>query len=197
MCYPFCRKHGRHRAVKRRDFIVLIGGAAAWPLAAHAQQDRRRRIGVLMSTRADDPEGQTRIAAFLGGLQQLGWTDGRNVEINTRWATGDAEGRKYAAELVALAPDVILGTGLIQLCGSRNHDNSDRFSHRRGPPRAWFSGQVATSLCPKCRSLSTSPWDLEGEPIVGANLRYDRRAPSRARRVRQALQRNLARRPPR
>jgi putative ABC transport system substrate-binding protein len=98
--------------MNRREFVALLGGAAAWPLAARAQQDRRRRIGVLMSTRADDPEGQTRIAAFLGGLQQLGWTDGRNVEINTRWATGDAEGRKCAAELVALAPDVILGTGL-------------------------------------------------------------------------------------
>ncbi len=99
--------------MKRRKFITLLGGAAAWPLAARAQQpERMRRIGVLMSTRADDPEGQTRIAAFLGGLQQLGWTDGHNVEINTRWATGDAEGRKYAAELVALAPNVILGTGL-------------------------------------------------------------------------------------
>ena len=71
-----------------------------------------RRIGVLMSTGADDPEGQARIAAFLGGLQQLGWTDGRNVQIDTRWPEGDAEARKYAAELVALAPDVILATGV-------------------------------------------------------------------------------------
>ena len=69
--------------MKRREFITLVGGAAAaWPLAAHGQQDRRRRIGVLMSTRVDDPEGQTRIAAFLGGLQQLGWTDGRNVKVS-------------------------------------------------------------------------------------------------------------------
>ena len=85
----------------------------AWPLAARAQQpERMRRIGVLMSLAADDPEAQARIAAFLQGLQQLGWTDGRNVRIDTRWGAGDADDiRKYAAELVALAPDVILATG--------------------------------------------------------------------------------------
>jgi putative ABC transport system substrate-binding protein len=100
--------------MRRRDFIMLLGGAAvAWPLAARAQQpERMRRVGVLMSLAADDPEGQARIAAFLQALQQLGWTDGRNVRIDTRWGAGNAEDiRKYAAELVALAPDVILASG--------------------------------------------------------------------------------------
>jgi putative tryptophan/tyrosine transport system substrate-binding protein len=99
---------------RRRDFITLLGGAAAaWPIAARAQQqERTRRIGVLMSTGADDPEGQARIAAFLGGLQRLGWTDGRNALIDVRWPKGGAEARKYAADLVALAPDVILATGV-------------------------------------------------------------------------------------
>jgi putative tryptophan/tyrosine transport system substrate-binding protein len=98
--------------MRRREFITLVGGAAAWPLAARAQQpDRMRRIGVLVGI-ADDAEGQARLAALLQGLQQLGWTDGRNVRIDTRWAAGDADrGRKYAAELVALAPDVILAAG--------------------------------------------------------------------------------------
>jgi putative ABC transport system substrate-binding protein len=100
--------------MKRREFITLIGGAAAaWPLAGRAQQSERvRRIGVLMSTAADDPEGRARIAAFLGGLQQLGWTDGHNAQIEIRWPRSDAEARQYAAELVALAPDVILATGV-------------------------------------------------------------------------------------
>ena len=99
--------------MRRREFITLLGGAAAaWPLAARAQQsERMRRIGVLMNVAADDPEGQARFAAFLQGLQQLGWTDGRNVRIDTRWGAGDAERiRRYAAELVALAPDVILAS---------------------------------------------------------------------------------------
>ena len=88
--------------MRRREFITLLGGAAvAWPLAARAQQrERMRRIGVLMTTAADDPEGQARLAAFVQGLQQLGWTDGRNVRIDTRWAAGNADDiRKYAAEL--------------------------------------------------------------------------------------------------
>jgi ABC-type uncharacterized transport system substrate-binding protein len=100
--------------VNRREFITLLGGAAAaWPLAARAQQgERMRRVGVLMNTAADDPIGQTRIAAFLQGLQQLGWSVGRNVQIDTRWAAGDADRiRRYAAELAALAPDVIVATG--------------------------------------------------------------------------------------
>ena len=100
--------------MKRREFISLLGGAAvAWPLAALAQQGERiRRIGVLHSLASDDPEGQARLTAFVQGLQELGWTDGRNVRIDYRWAAGDAErARRYAAELVALAPDVILAHG--------------------------------------------------------------------------------------
>ena len=100
--------------MKRRTFISLLGGAAvAWPLAARAQQaERVRRIGVLMSLAADDAEGQARLAAFLQGLQQLGWTDGRNVRIGQRWGAGDAERtRQYGAELIALGPEVILASG--------------------------------------------------------------------------------------
>jgi putative ABC transport system substrate-binding protein len=100
--------------MRRREFITLLSGAAAaWPLAARAQQGERvRRIGVLMNLAADDPEGQGRLAAFLQGLQQLGWTAGRNLQIDTHWAAGNADHiRKHAAELVALAPDVILSTG--------------------------------------------------------------------------------------
>jgi putative tryptophan/tyrosine transport system substrate-binding protein len=98
---------------KRRDFITLLGGtAAAWPLAARAQQrERMRRVGVLMSV-ADGPEGKARLGAFVKGLQQLGWTEGRNVRIDYRWGAGDSErARKYAAELVELGPDVILASG--------------------------------------------------------------------------------------
>ncbi|HEX2344298.1 MAG TPA: ABC transporter substrate-binding protein [Vicinamibacterales bacterium] len=99
--------------LQRRDFITLLGGAAAWPLAARAQQpERMRRVGALMNTAADSADGQARFAAFVHGLQQLGWTDGRNARLDVRWAAGDPERiRRYAAELVALAPDVILATG--------------------------------------------------------------------------------------
>jgi putative tryptophan/tyrosine transport system substrate-binding protein len=100
--------------IPRRKFIRLLGGAAtAWSAAARAQQgDRLRRIAVFMSLAADDPEGQARLAAFLQGLQELGWIDGRNVRIQTYWGAGDtARNRTYAAELAALAPDVILASG--------------------------------------------------------------------------------------
>ena len=100
--------------IRRREFITLLGGAAAWPLAARAQQpERMRRVGVFMAAfAADDQEGLARVGALLQGLQQLGWTIGRNVRIEYRWGAGDAERtRKYAAELVALSPDVILATG--------------------------------------------------------------------------------------
>jgi putative ABC transport system substrate-binding protein len=98
----------------RRGFITLLGGAAAaWPLAARAQQsERMRRIGALMNVAADNPVGQARIAAFLQGLQESGWTVGRNVQIDYRWTAGNADRtRGYAAELATLAPDVILTTG--------------------------------------------------------------------------------------
>jgi putative tryptophan/tyrosine transport system substrate-binding protein len=97
--------------VKRREFITLLGGAAvAWPLAARAQQTERvRRIGLLMGA-ADDPEGQARVTALKRGLQDLGWTDGRNIQIETRFGGADAGRiRAQAAELVALAPDVLVG----------------------------------------------------------------------------------------
>jgi putative ABC transport system substrate-binding protein len=101
------------RHTKRREFITLLGGAAAaWPCVARAQQrERMRRIGVLMNLASDDTEGQARLAAFHQGLQRLGWTVGRNVQIDYRWAVGDA-GRfhRYAEELLALAPDVILAS---------------------------------------------------------------------------------------
>ncbi len=99
--------------MRRREFITLVSGAAAWPFAARAQQgERMRRIGVLIPNAEDDPDAQARHAAFLQGLQQLGWIDGRNVRIDTRWSAGNAaDTRKYAAELVALAPDVILAVG--------------------------------------------------------------------------------------
>ena len=99
--------------MRRREFITLLGGAAAWPLAARAQQGKpMRRIGVLMNLAIDDSEGQTRITAFVQGLQQLDWSVGSNLRIDYRWGAGDAERfRRYAAELVALAPDVILASG--------------------------------------------------------------------------------------
>ena len=99
--------------MRRRAFISLLGGAAvAWPLAARAQQsDRVRRIGVLMNFAADDAEGQVRLAAFLQGLQETGRAVGGNVQIDLRWGAANNElYRKYAAELVALAPDVVLAS---------------------------------------------------------------------------------------
>jgi putative ABC transport system substrate-binding protein len=97
--------------IRRREFITLLGGAAAaWPMAARAQQgERMRRIGVLINFASDDAEGQARLTAFREGLRQLGWTEGGNVRIDTRWVAGNPDRyRQYAAELLALAPDVIL-----------------------------------------------------------------------------------------
>jgi len=99
--------------IERRKFLAtLLGGAAAWPFAARAQQpDRVRRIGMLMNLAADDPEASARVTALARALQQLGWIDGRNVRIDYRWNAADADrSRKSAAELIALAPDVILAS---------------------------------------------------------------------------------------
>src|SRR5262252_6459603 len=99
--------------MRRREFIALIGGVTAWPLTARAQQSKSmRRVAALLPYSANDPEAQNRNAAFLQGLQQLGWTVGENVRIDYRWSAGSEDDtRKYAAELVALAPDVLFTSG--------------------------------------------------------------------------------------
>src|SRR6516164_3832463 len=98
--------------MKRRTFIAGLGGAAAWPVVVRAQQgDRIRRVGVLMNLAADDPESPLRLAAFLQGMRELGWTLGRNVRIDSRGAGSVDRFQKYAAELAALAPDVFLAHG--------------------------------------------------------------------------------------
>jgi putative ABC transport system substrate-binding protein len=101
------------RHTRRRDFIALIGGTVAWPLAARAQQrEPLRRVAILLGTARDTPGGQARDPAFLEAFEQLGWTNGRNVQIEVRWGGGnEAETRKYADELIALAPDVIVAGG--------------------------------------------------------------------------------------
>jgi len=111
----------------RREFITLLGGAAAWPFAARAQQrERVRRIGVLASNlAADDPEWLSRSNAFVQGLQERGWSDGGNVRIEYRWGLGDPDRlRKYAAELVALAPDVILAAGALAVASLQQTNRS-------------------------------------------------------------------------
>jgi putative ABC transport system substrate-binding protein len=99
--------------MQRREFITLLSSAVAWPLAARAQQrERMRRIGVLMNFTSDDPVSQDRLAAFVQGLQELGWTVGRNLQIDYRWGAGNVERyRTFAAELVALTPDVLVTAG--------------------------------------------------------------------------------------
>src|SRR5262245_31285437 len=100
--------------MRRRDFIKVIAGSATatWPLLARAQQGERvRHIGVLMNLPENEPNGQARFAAFLQGMQQLGWSDRRNLRIDTRWGDNDAKMRKNAAELVALAPEIIVAAG--------------------------------------------------------------------------------------
>src|SRR4051812_37372311 len=104
--------------MRRREFITLLasGAISTWPLAARAQQpERKRRVGVLMNASPDDADGQARVIAFVQALQELGWTDRQNARIDVRWGAGDGDRyRRYAAELVALTPDVILApTGAV------------------------------------------------------------------------------------
>src|SRR6516162_5378070 len=103
--------------MKRREFITLFGGAAAWPVAARAQQaERMRRLGVLMNSTATDATWQSYFAAFVQGLRQLGWIEGQNLRIDTRWSAGDATlARIYAAQLIGLSPDVILASSTTNL----------------------------------------------------------------------------------
>ncbi len=134
--------------MRRRQFLGVLGGAvAAWPLVARAQQpERMRRIGVLMDMTQDDADSAPRIAAFLRGLQQLGWTDGRNVRIDTRWAAGNAElHRRYAAELVAMAPDVILATASPTLAAllAATRTVPIVFAHAADPVGAGFIDSLA------------------------------------------------------
>jgi putative ABC transport system substrate-binding protein len=111
-------------AMRRREFIAALGGAAAWPVVARAQP-RIRRIGVLINFAADDPAAQSRLQAFLEGLHSLGWIDGRNVQIDLRWGAGDVDRvRGYAAELVSLRPDVIFANGVTSVGALQRETNS-------------------------------------------------------------------------
>ena len=127
--------------MRRRHFLTLLGGASVyWPLATRAQPGMRR-IGVLMNLAADDAEGQVRLAAFVHGLQQLGWTDGRNVQIDVRWVAGDARlFHGYADELLALAPDAILASATPQRPSTPAGDRhrAHRVRERQRPGRHGF-----------------------------------------------------------
>jgi ABC-type uncharacterized transport system substrate-binding protein len=134
--------------MSRREFITLLCGAAvAWPLAVRAQQPERvRRIGVLMNVAAADPEGQAQVAAFLQALQQLGWDEGRNVRIDTRWGENDVErDRTYATELLAFAPDVILASGSLSVAALRHvtHTSPIVFAGVSDPVGAGFVDTLA------------------------------------------------------
>ena len=150
--------------MKRREFITLLGGAAVWPLAARAQQGvRTRRVGVQMNLASDDQEGSARIAAFQQGLQELGWSVGRNLRIDYRWGGGDDRFRKNAAELVALAPDVILAvTSTAALALQRkSRDVPIVFVSTIDPVGAGLvdslHGRVATRLASPCLNMASVP----------------------------------------
>jgi putative ABC transport system substrate-binding protein len=133
--------------MRRREFITLIGSAAAVPLVAGAQpSESMRRVGVLMSTAADDREGQARIAAFRQGLQKLGWIEGQNVRLDIRWGGGDADlDRRFAAELVALTPDVILATASSTVAALQGATRNVPvvFAHAVDPVAAGFVDSLA------------------------------------------------------
>jgi putative ABC transport system substrate-binding protein len=133
--------------IGRRKFLAALSGAAAWPLAARAQQgERMRRIGVLTTGAggAADLDAMARVAAFQQGLQQLGWTDGRNVRIDYRWYAGNADAaRKYAAELVALAPDIVLASGTLGVTATINRPVPIVFTLVADPVGAGFVNSLA------------------------------------------------------
>ena len=111
--------------MKRREFIILLGGAAAWPVAVRAQPELLRRVAIFMDLAEQDQEGQTRVAAFRKGMQDLGWAEGRNVRFDTRWTGGDpTRMRLYAAELVSLNPEVIMNGGLPTLVAMQQETRS-------------------------------------------------------------------------
>ena len=111
--------------MKRRDFITLVGGAAAWPVVARAQQERVRRIGILMIVGENDPQGQANREAFEKGLQQLGWIEGANFHLDYRWASGNPERlRTFAEELVRIGADVIIAEGTPALAAARKTTQS-------------------------------------------------------------------------
>src|SRR5262249_25989351 len=135
-------------AMKRREFLLLVGGAAAaWPLVARAQQrEPVRHIGVLMGGAENDPENRARLAAFLDGLQRLGWTEGRNVRIDIRWPAASADrNRRHAAELVGLAPDVILASASASVAALQQASRSARivFANVIEPVGAGFVASLA------------------------------------------------------
>ena len=134
--------------MRRREFIAGLGSAAAWPVGARAQQPSQvRRIGVLLILTPDDLDTRAQIEAFLQGLAQLGWTDGRNVRIDYRWGLGNADNiRKSALELAALAPDVILAIGGASLVGpllQATHTVPIVFTYASDPVAAGFVDSLA------------------------------------------------------
>jgi putative ABC transport system substrate-binding protein len=113
--------------MRRREFTTMLAAAVAWPLAAHAQPARLRRVGIFMDLAEQDQEGQSRVAAFHQGMRDHGWVESRNVKFDIRWTGGDpSRMRRYAAELVGLAPEVIMNGGL-PTCATRNAHHTNRF----------------------------------------------------------------------
>ena len=160
--------------IGRRNFITLLGGAAAWPLAVRAQQPvAMRRIGVLIGV-ADDTEGQARLEAFRRGLQALGWTEGRNVHIVARFAPSNSERQTYAAELVRLTPDVILAntTVVVQAHSGRRKpfQSCSRNSPIQLPLGAWSRTSHARAATSPASPASNARW-VENGSICSRRLR--------------------------
>ena len=135
--------------IRRREFITLLGGAAlTCPMAARAQQsEQQRRIGVLINLAPDDPEGRARLTAFAQALEQLGWSDGHNLRIDTRWARAN-DIHKHAAELALLAPDILLAANGTRDRGTLAAGDShfaDRICERHRPGRRWFCRELGAA----------------------------------------------------